>query len=238
VPEGLSQQEVTQEVAHHPTHDTDGSKHDTRGHQHLEWILPAIEATLLAIVAVLAAWSGYSSAKWNTDSRLQIAKASTARTQASTAELLDLSQKNFDSSTFTVWFVAYDSGEPTKMLVAERRFTPNFRRAFDAWMMTRPFTNPHAAPGPTYMPQYRQPELALANRLNTRADLLYASGSAAGSHGDDYVLLTIYLATVLFLVAISGQFRVRPVRIGIIGLSGVVLVVALVHLTTLPAPPS
>jgi hypothetical protein len=230
MPEGaLGTGEVGKRIAdHHREHDQ----------EHRDWILPVIEACLLAIVAVLAAWSGYSSAKWGTDSRLSLAQASTARTAAGTAELAAMSQRNFDSSTFTVWFVAYVAGDAQKEAIAVRRFTPNFHRAFDAWLATDPATNPHSPPGPTYMPQYRQPEVAIANALNAKADRLYASGSSDGNHSDDYVLMTVYMATVLFLVAISGHFKLRSIRISLIGVSAAVLIFALIQLAELPRPPS
>jgi hypothetical protein len=212
--------------------------HHKDPHEHLDWMLPVIEATLLAIVAVLAAWSGFSSAKWGTESRLALAQASTARTKAGTAELAAMSQRNFDSSTFTVWFVAYVAGDAQKEAIAVRRFTPNFHRAFDAWIATSPATNVHAPPGPTYMPQYRQPEVVVANTFNATADRLYTSGSSDGNHSDDYVRLTVYLATVLFLVAISGHFKFRSIRVGLIGVSAAVLVFALIQLAGLPRPPT
>lgn len=149
-----------------------------------------------------------------------------------------MSQRNFDSSTFTGWFVAYVASDAQKEAIAERRFTPNFRRAFDAWMATDSATSPHALQGPTYMPQYRQPEVAHANVLNATADHLYSSGSSDGNHADDYVRLTVYLATVLFLVVISGHFKFRSIRVALIGVSGAVLVFALIQLAALPRPPS
>ena len=39
-------------------------------------IVTIIEAALLAMVALMAAWSGFASAKWSTESRLQLAAAS------------------------------------------------------------------------------------------------------------------------------------------------------------------
>ena len=231
---GLGTSEVGKEIAGHAAE----HRHDPgREHERREWLLQAVEATLLAVVAVLAAWSGYSSAKWATESRLELSQASAARTEASTAELKALSQKNFDSSTFTVWFVAYTAGDAAKEAIAERRFTPNFRLAFDAWLATHPATNPHAPPGPTYMPQYRQPDQAKADALNAAADVHYAKGSTAGGHSDDYVRLTVYLATVLFLIAISGQFKIRGIRIALICVGFGVLVFSLVQLVGLPPPP-
>jgi hypothetical protein len=117
------------------------------------------------------------------------------------------------------------------------RFRPVFLAAFDAWLKTHPFTNPDAPKGPTYMPEYRQPELARANRLDTIADTHYALGETAGGNSDGYVRTTVYLATVLFLVGISGHFRVRAARLGLIGVGGVILVFASVLLILAPKPP-
>jgi len=216
---GVSQQELSSEVSKHAEHS---------GEERRDWMVAVAEAVLLAIVAVMAAWSGYASAKWATDSRLELAKSSAARTLASNSELAAMTQRNFDSSTFTVWFVADVAGNARQERIAERRFTPNFRRAFNAWMAT----------DPAYMPQYKQPDLTLAAVLNHRATVLYAKGATAGTNSDEYVRLTVYLATVLFLVAISTHFRIRAVRIGLVTLGGVVLILSVVQLTTLPAPPA
>jgi hypothetical protein len=223
---GAAAAEVEREISHHHGH----------GEDHHDWIV-FVEAALLAVVAVLAAWSGYSAAKWNTESRLDLARASTARTEAANHQLAAMTQRNFDSSTFTAWFVAYVAGDPVKETVAEHRFTPNFRLAFDAWMATHPETNPDAPPGPTYMRQYRQPDARQAAALTIRADSLYTRGAASGSNSDRYVLITVYFSTVLFLIAISGHFRVRSVRLFLVGVGVVVLVFAAAQLATLPAPP-
>lgn len=232
---GLSPAEVGKEIADHSAH---AERHEADHEERRDTVIAVVEAVLLAIVAVLAAWSGYSSAKWSTDSRLELAQASTARTEASNDQLAAMTQRNFDSSTFTAWFVAWVAGDPQKELVAERRFTPNFRNAFDAWMATDPLTNPNAPPGPTYMPEYKQPQAVQANVLNTKADRLYDEGSADGTNSDDYVRATVYLATVLFLIAISGHFRIRGVRIGLIVVGVAVLVFAVADLATLPLPPA
>ena len=44
--------------------------------------LSIIEAVLLAVVALLAAYTGYASAKWGTESSVRLATASAARTEA------------------------------------------------------------------------------------------------------------------------------------------------------------
>ena len=123
------------------------------------------------------------------------------------------------------------------MRVAEERFRPVFLTAFEAWLATEPLKNPNAPKGPTYMPQYKQPELDLSNALDKKADVYYALGEEAGGNADSYVRTTVYLATVLFLVGISGHFKVRAARIGLISLGGIILVFSSVSLILAPKPP-
>jgi len=231
VAEGLSAAEVGKEIGDHHHHHTADAL-DTR-----DRVVTIVEAVLLAIVAFVAAYSGYASAKWSTESRLDLAQASTARTRASNANLAALTTRNFDSSTFEAWFAAYVAKNDTAMRISERRFRPEFRVAFDAWQRTHPETNPKAAPGPTYMPQYKLPDQARATELDAEADHLYTEGAKAGGNADQYVRVTVYLATVLFLVAISSHFRIRGVRVGLVVVGIVVLVLALGTLVGLPRPP-
>ena len=235
MPEGLSPSEVGKEIAEHRARAAkNGPTAERKGHDRL---ITIVEATLLAVVAVLAAWSGFAAAKWGTESSLELAQASAARTQANRAAYQAADLRNFDSLTFNAWFTAYVAGNKNAMRVAEYRFRPEFMVAFQAWLRTHPFTNPNAPKGPTYMPQYRQPELALSRRLDASADRHYALGEEAGSNSDGYVRTTVYLATVLFLVGISGHFRFRVARLGLIGVGGVILVFASVLLIIAPKPP-
>ncbi len=88
------------------------------------------------------------------------------------------------------------------------------------------------------MPQYRQPDARLASQLNDQADVRYDEGAAAGDTSDKYVLITVYFSTVLILIAISGHFRIRSIRTGLIVVGALVLVFAVGQLTMLPAPPA
>ena len=144
--------------------------------------------------------------------------------------------QNFDTSTFNDWFSAYVGGNTAAMTVAQQRFRPNFLVAFNAWIATDPFHNPSAPKGPTYMPEYIQPELAQTDHLDKEADDLYDEGSTDGEDSDDYVRTTVFLASVLFLVGISGHFRLRAARIGLISVGGAILVTSIVLLVTTPRP--
>ena len=47
----------------------------------------------------------------------------------------------------------------------------------------------------------------------------------------------MFLATVLFLVGISGHFPLRQARYGLIGIGALILLFAVVQLLGLPGPP-
>jgi hypothetical protein len=240
--EGLSSGDIAGEISRHKNppagHENNGDKSDTGdGTRSHDRTLSIIEAVMLAIVALLAAYTGYASAKWGTESSVRLAGASAARTEANRAALDAQDTRNFDSTTFNTWFTAYVTGNTTAEEVAVRRFRPAFKVAFDAWLDTDPFTNAHAPPGPTYMPQYKQPELATSAALDDKATEEYTLGVQAGSNSDNYVRDTIYLATILFLIGISGHFRFLRIRVGLVALGGLMMIVAIIEIVTSPHIP-
>ncbi len=142
MPEGLSSAEVGKELAEHTKHTQEPHDHEPRHDR----TISILEAILLAVVAVLAAWSGFASAKWGTESSLDLARASATRTKANRAQLSAMEERNFDASTFNTWFIAYTAGDENAMRLAEKRFRPEFHVAFDAWLATNPATNDAAPP--------------------------------------------------------------------------------------------
>ena len=155
-------------------------------------------------MALLAAWSGYASSKWSTDSRLELAKASGLRIDASREDAGTSELRNFDSTIFESWFSADVARNKTAMRLAERSFRPELqgrlrRLAGDEAGDERP----QAPRGPTYKPQYKRPGLAEAKALDARAKATFVDGEKDGSTADKYVRLTVVLASILFLVGIQ-----------------------------------
>jgi hypothetical protein len=233
VAEGLSPAEVGKEIAGHRKHAAGGSE----GHHGDRW-LSILEALLLSLVAVFAAYSGFAAAKWSTESSVTLAKASASRTKANRADLEALVLRVGDSASFNAWFTAFTAGNVNAERLAAKRMRPGYRPAFNAWLATDPAHNPNAPPGPAYMPQYVIPQETASKAHDVQADAAFKKGAEAGSTADKYIRATVYLATVLFLVGISGQFRIRAARLGLICVGGLLLGFALVQLLGLPGPPS
>ena len=231
--EGLSPAEVGKEIAEHRER-----SHAAGAHTGRDRVVTIIEAALLATVALLAAWSGYASAKWSTEVRLLLGEASTARSEANRASGLDAETRSFDSSTFDAWFTAYVANNQEAMDVAEHRFRPEFQVAFDAWMETDPFTNEDAPPGPTYMPEYKLADQAKADALDREAETASAVGNRAAVVGDEYVRITVFLAAVLFLVGIGSTFKLHTIRYSLITIGSLLLLLATVLILQQPGLPS
>ena len=233
MPEGLSAAEVGKEIAEHKKHTAaagEPHRHDRR--------LSIVEALLLSLVAVLAAYSGYAAAKWGTESSLTLARASAERTKANRADTEAIVTRTLDSASFNAWFTAFTAGDANDERLAAKRMRPGYRPAFNAWMATDPEHNPNSPPGPAYMPQYVIPQVAEARAHDARADASFKEGAEAGATADKYIRATVFLATVLFLVGISGHFRIRQARMGLIGAGGLLLAFAVVQLLGLPGPPA
>jgi hypothetical protein len=236
VPEGLSTAEVGKEITehrHHAGHDDDHA-HGTARHDR---VVSIVEAALLSIVALLAAWSGYSAAKWGTESSLSLAKASAARSKASLAEVQATQIRTLDSVSFNAAETAFAAHNTKLFAVALRRLRPGYRPAVNAWLATHPLTNPKAPPGPSYMPQYVIPQDAQAQRFNTQSDASFSEGATAASTADKYVRLTVLLAAVLFLVGIGSRFPMRQGRYLLVAIAGLLLALSVGQLSTLPGPP-
>src|SRR5271165_6826044 len=231
MPEGLSPSEVGKEIGDH-------AKHEKAPERRQDRVLSIVEAVLLSLVAVLAAYSGFAAAKWGTESSVLLAKASAERTKANRADLEALQIRTLDSVSFNAWFSAFSTGNVNAQRLAIKRLRPGYRPAFNAWLATDPAHNLNAPPGPSYMPQYVIPQAQLATKSDNAADVSFAKGTAAGATGDKYVRDTVFLATVLFLVGISGHFPVRQGRYGLITVGGLLLVFSVIQLAELPGPPT
>ncbi|PXW35690.1 UNVERIFIED_CONTAM: hypothetical protein DES50_101637 [Williamsia faeni] len=231
MPEGLSPLEAHKELQEH------GHRAVPVGGRRGQ-VVQVAEALLLALVTITVAWSGFAAAKWGTESRLDLAAASSTRTEANRALYTEQNLRNFDASTFNAWFTAFTLDNPEKMAIAEKRFRPEFKVAFDAWRATDPDTNPTAPPGPASMPQYHIAEADQAAELDKAADEHTAAGEDAGSVSDQYIRITVALAGVLFLVGIGSTFSILNVRYALLGVGGVLLIASIVLILRQPGPPT
>jgi hypothetical protein len=185
------------------------------------------EAFLLAFVAIATAWSGYQSARWDGDSTKLYGTSSRIRILATQDTTRGGQEQVYDATTFNFWLQARLTGNAKLARAYEKRFRPEYRPAFHAWLALHPFVNPRAPAGPILMPQYHNADNDRGAKLNAHATEVFQQGVEARETGEKYVRTTVLLATVLFLIALSQRFGLFKLRVGLLGVSLVLLVVAL-----------
>jgi hypothetical protein len=70
--------------------------------------------------------------------------------------------------------------------------------------------------------------------MGNQASELFERGTAARATSDKYVRVTVVLATVLLLVAISQRFKTHQVRMGLAAVAFLLVCIPIYRILTLP----
>jgi hypothetical protein len=228
----LSEVNSNVEYAHRVHEQGHEHQHGPTGRHH-EWVAIA-EAVVLAIVAVATAWSGYQAAKWDAFSAEQYALHADTLT-TSQMKATEAGQDHlYDSTTFNGWMFSRNAKDKELMDFYVRRFRPDYRKAFDAWIQLDPFHNPEAPAGPSDMPGYSDPHVEESTALAKQAHGYFQQAVASREIGDQYVKVTVFLATVLLLTALSQRFKPLGPRIAVVAVAFILLVISTSLLVRLP----
>jgi hypothetical protein len=225
--EALSNVEFAHEIFEHGHHP--GSPTNRRAE-----FVEIVEAAVLAIVAIATAWSGYQVAKWDALSLQQYNLASHATVLAQEKATLAGQDRLYDITTFNGWVGAKVSGHDKLAAFYERRFRPEYAAAFTAWWKLDPLHNPAAPPGPIFMPEYSNASSQGAANLAEEAQHHFEKGVSMRDIGDRYVKITVFLATVLLLTALSQRFKVFGPRVAVVAVALALLIVSTYWILTFP----
>jgi hypothetical protein len=219
----------------HPPHElSEGSEGSSAPPDRFERRLELGAVLLLAATTLATAWCGYQAARWSGEQSQHYARASATRVKAVQAATQAGQLRIDDLLYFNEWLDARRAGDERLAQIYRRRFRPEFVPAFDAWLAQKPFTNPNAAPGPLYVPEYRLADLTKSAKLDAAADDLYEDGTKAKSNDDRYILATVFMAAVLFFAGISLRLDWRPLRVAVLGMACLLLVGGVGFVLTLP----
>jgi hypothetical protein len=220
---------VNAEIAHRLTHsESDHVKHSR------EWLIEVAEAVGLSLIAVATAWCGYNAAKWDGRQAYLYGQASQLHVEAAVAATEGGQRRLLDVVTLNTWIRVREVNDEKAADLYVRRFSPEYRIAFDAWLKTDPFKNAAAPTGPVDMPQYRNSLLERAGKLNRDGDEAFSRGTDARENSEQYVRGTVLLATILFLIALAQRFRLRNVRLGLLAVAASMMIYELINVAMYP----
>jgi len=196
--------------------------------------LDILSALMLAVVAIATAWNGYQAARWSSLAGMRYGQASARRLESTRASANAGQFAIIDITIFSNWVNAYAAGDDRLATFYQKRFRKEFAPAFEAWMATDPENNPEAPPSPFAMPEYRLASAEQADQLEEEASNLFEQGKQAIERSTDYVLNTVFLASVLFFIGIASRFKWPPLRTTILAAALVMLVYGLFNLAAYP----
>jgi hypothetical protein len=218
------------ELAH--TIQAHNGRHASPSDRRRRWV-EIVEAVLLAAVAVATAWSGYQAARWDSLSTSQYSLAARTTVAAQGKMTLAGQDRLYDITTFQEWVAAKTAGNDQLAAFYERRFRPEYAVAFAAWQKLDPLHNPAAPAGPIFMAEYTNGNSRESATLTEQVKEYFENGVSARETGDNYVKVTVFLATVLLLTALGQRFEIFGARVAVLAVAAILLVVSASLLFTL-----
>ena len=207
---------------------------------------------LMAVAAILTAWTAFQSTKWSGVQAIHFSEAGAARTESTVFSTVAGQQVQVDIDSFTNWLnilqseiragdtlsppsaAAYEPAPDSLSGFYFERFREEFGPAVDAWLNTEPFTDP-AAPGtPLEMPEYDLEAIETADDLTAAADESSRLARVANQNSDDYVINAVLAAMVLFFGGLSTQLLRPRNRVLAFGLGVVLLIFTFYLVLRLP----
>lgn len=192
-------------------------------------VLDVVAVFILSVTAILTAWCGFQSSKWGGEMSIAFSQASSARVQATAAEGEARDFRQYDLTIWSQWVLAEQNGDDELREYIEERFTPEFAVAFDAWE-----ADDRSARGPFAVPEYVPPGTMEAAELSARADEKFDEALQNNQRGDNYTILTVLFALVLFFTAMSQRDIARWARMTLLSIGVVIAVGGLIILLTYP----
>ena len=196
--------------------------------------LEIASAVLLGLAATASAWCGYQSNLWTGVQTFSLVAADEAARKSTQLTLQATQLQTIDLVFFTTFVEAAFRGDKKLADFALARFRPEARKAVDAWLQTDPFNNPNAPVRPLAMAEYASPEREAAKHADQEQARMMAAAQQASRSSDQYVLLTVRFAAVLFFGGIVSTFESRRLRTSVFVLAAGLFTLTTIVLATLP----
>lgn len=193
-----------------------------------------VAIVLLSVTAILTAWTGFQASKWSGAMSISFSQASSNRIIASRLDSVANRKLTVQVSLFVQWLQAYQDGDTRLTTFLRQRFPEPLATAFPAWLDSHPLKNPAAPATPFDMPEYAIPETAQAEAADKAADAKFDQALQDNQRGDNYTVLTIGFATVLFFTALSARMRRPGAQWALLCLGGLGFVVLAALLAAFP----
>ncbi|WP_336922858.1 hypothetical protein [Aquipuribacter sp. SD81] len=194
--------------------------------------LELVAVVVLSLTTILTAWSAFQSSKWGGAMSIAFSEASSARIEATRVDATANVRTSNHIGLWTEWVAAEGAGQDDVADFLVARFPPELTSAHEEWLAAGGVDAD--AESPFALASYELPERVEAERLRERAAERFATALANNQRGDNYTVLTVLFAAVLFFVAMSGRVTTLRAQQLLMGLGLALGVVGLVMLLVFP----
>jgi hypothetical protein len=176
-------------------------------------------AILMSLAIIASAWCAYQAARWSGVQSIEFSEAAANRNKSMIFASLAGTEVEIDATVFMDYASLYMQGNVTEEQLdqyEERFFTDRLEAAMDAWLATNPLENPDAPRNPFEMDAYQNSNLAIAEATFNLAEMDSKAAKDANQQSDNYVMLTVLFAAVLFFAGVSTKLKMRWIKIAIL----------------------
>lgn len=214
--------------------------------------LELLTTILLAVATILTAWSAFQATKWSGVQANAYSQAGALRVESSKANTRFGVQAGIDVQTFLQWISALGAeraADPAASRAPDGSYLPDprsasgfiylrmrdeFKPAISEWIALGPLDNPDAPPTPFDLPAYEPAAERGSVRLTRQAESVAAIARQANQRGDNYVMLTVVFASVLFFASLSTKLKNARNQWIMFGFATVLILVGAAILLTFP----
>ena len=207
-----------------------GAQRNRRSNNRLSEMIAVL---MLGVATIGTAWSGYQASRWNQDQSDIARQGSDLRVEANRQFGLATQTILYDANLVTQYAKAVSDGD-TKLqdFMKSTLFRTDFLPVIERWQdaVRAGQTPPRLLEDRDYVDE----QLAPYQETQAKAEAKDLEAKEAGDNGDDYVLLTLLLASALFFAGVTTSFKLELARLMLLGLAGVLLAYCISRIATLP----
>jgi hypothetical protein len=197
-----------------------------------EW-LELVAVIVLSVTTILTAWSAFQASKWGGAMSIAFSEASSARIESTRLDgAADVRTAN-QLGLWTEWASATADEDVALATFLVDRFPQPLATAHEDWLAAGG-PSPDGPASPFDMSSFVMPERVEAVAANDRAGERFAAALANNQRGDNYTVLTVLFASVLFFTAMSGRVRAVRSQQVLLGMGLTLGLLGLVLLATFP----
>lgn len=196
--------------------------------------LEIFSAVLMSLATVATAWSAYQATLWGGIQTFLLADATKAG-RVSSLKSTEANLRRFADGVILMEYLGYFlQGQHDMADFYFKRLRPELKVAVESWLAMNPLQNPEAPPHPMAMKEYVVRQALEVEEFEKEAYARRTEAERANKISDNYIMVTVLFAIVLFLGGIATKFELPTVRLALLILAAVVFCGSVGVLCTFP----